>query len=145
MPSVRPGYLTCAIKARGLSNTACLERWNESILKTAKWAHLSVLQAALVAGLCTQGFISLTVYSGRSFWGYLLSSDPVVVERISRLLPFLAIMIPADGANAAYAGKFRSSIPPADFRSEAVPNVAGMMCGKLALLISHGICFWRIE
>ncbi len=53
----------------------------------------------------------MTVYFGRSVWGYALSSDPVVVERIALLLPLLSIMIPADGANAAYSGKGVLQVP----------------------------------
>ena len=138
VPSVRPGDLTYIIKETSLSNTACLEKYIGSIGKTAKWAHLFMLQAALVAGLCTQGFISLTVYSGRSFWGFLLSSDPVVVERISHLLPFLAIMIPADGANAAYAGKFPVIHSLPDSCIIDVPNAAESVHDKICSLLSHG-------
>lgn len=64
----------------------------------------TAITAAFIVGTCSQSVIALTLFAGRSVWGYALSSDPVVVKRIAALLPFLALMVPCDGYNAIFSG-----------------------------------------
>ena len=74
-------------------------------------AARTAITASLAVSTCTQIIVSLTIFLGRSVWGYVLSSDNVVVSRISAMLPFLALMVPCDGYNAIFSGKLTFLTP----------------------------------
>lgn len=59
----------------------------------------------MIVSIFTQTVLSLTLYAGHSIWGYAFSSEAVVLERLSALLPILAIMVPFDGFNAIASGE----------------------------------------